>query len=113
VEEHRRPRVATPRETPRDANNLISQARTWQRHNVGDTPPFGGDYAKALARSTSWSLHAERNRSVFPNRRCAARGQFLPHATLTPIPSLWGHSAGSGGNRVDNDFIDQRVRFLH
>ena len=36
------------RDAPRDANNLISQARTWQRHNVGDTPGFGGDHERAL-----------------------------------------------------------------
>ena len=27
----------------RDANDYLAQARTWQRHNVGDTPGFGGD----------------------------------------------------------------------
>jgi homoserine O-acetyltransferase len=33
--------------------------------------------------------------------------------SLTPIPSLWGHSAGSGGNAADNDFINAEVgRFL-
>ena len=32
----------------RDPNNLIAQARTWQRHNVGDTAGFNGDLEKAL-----------------------------------------------------------------
>src|SRR5262245_2108147 len=36
--------------TARDAahpNNLIAQARTWQRHNVGDTPGFNSDHERA------------------------------------------------------------------
>ena len=28
----------TARDAVRDANNLITQARAWQRHDVGDTP---------------------------------------------------------------------------
>ena len=103
------------RDSVRDANNLISQARTWQRHNVGDTPPFGGDYTKALASITVPVLYMPGETDLyFPAGDARHESQFLPHVTLTPIPSLWGHSAGSGGNRVDNDFIDQRVReFLH
>jgi homoserine O-acetyltransferase/O-succinyltransferase len=36
--------------------------------------------------------------------------QFIRNVSLTPMPSLWGHSAGSGGNAVDNDFINVQVR---
>src|SRR6202021_784067 len=31
-----------------DANDYILQARTWQKHDVGTTPGFGGDVEKAL-----------------------------------------------------------------
>ena len=31
-----------------DANNLILQMRTWEKHDVGTTPGFGGDVEKAL-----------------------------------------------------------------
>ena len=34
-----------------DANDLILQARTWQRHDVGTTPGFNGDVQRALGRS--------------------------------------------------------------
>ena len=34
-----------------DANDYILQARTWQRHDVGATPGFGGDVEKALGPS--------------------------------------------------------------
>ena len=74
----------------RDANNLISQARTWQRHNAGDTPGFGGDHERALG-------------------SIKARVLYMPGETM-PIPSLWGHSAGSGGNAADNTFINDQVK---
>lgn len=32
-----------------DANNLILQMRTWEKHDVGTTPGFGGDVEKGLA----------------------------------------------------------------
>jgi homoserine O-acetyltransferase len=35
--------------------------------------------------------------------------QFLKRATFTPIPSLWGHSAGGGGNADDAAFINERI----
>jgi homoserine O-acetyltransferase/O-succinyltransferase len=31
-----------------DANDLLAQAVKWQKHNVGETPGFGGDLPKAL-----------------------------------------------------------------
>ena len=31
-----------------DANNIILQMRTWERHDVGSTPGFGGEVEKAL-----------------------------------------------------------------
>ena len=32
----------------KDANDLILQMRTWEKHDVGATPGFGGDVEKAL-----------------------------------------------------------------
>lgn len=32
-----------------DANDLICQMRTWEHHDVGKSPAFGGDVEKALA----------------------------------------------------------------
>jgi homoserine O-acetyltransferase len=86
---------APPDAHRRDANNLISQARTWQCHNIGDTAGFAGDHL------------------YFPLGDARYESQFIPAVSLVPIPSLWGHSAGSGGNAVDNDFIDAEIhRFL-
>ena len=39
--------------------------------------------------------------------------QFIRRVTFTPIPSLWGHPAGAGGNPADRAFLNENVsRFL-
>ena len=45
----------------------------------------------------------------FPIGDARYESEFIRGVTLVPIPSLWGHSAGSGGNKADNDFIDAQV----
>jgi homoserine O-acetyltransferase len=100
----------TARDAVRDANNLIAQARTWQRHNVGDTPDFGGDHERALRSITARVLSMPCETDLyFPIGDFRYEAQFIPGVTLTPIPSLWGHSAGSGGNPADNAFIDAQI----
>jgi homoserine O-acetyltransferase len=29
--------------------------------------------------------------------------------TLTPIPSLWGHTAGAGGSPADEKFLNETI----
>ena len=99
------------RDAVRDANNLISQARTWQRHNVGDTPGFNGDHERALASITARVLYMPGETDLyFPVGDAKYESPFIKHVSLTPIPSLWGHSAGSGGNAADNAFLNDRIR---
>jgi homoserine O-acetyltransferase len=102
------------RDAGRDPNNLILHARTWQRHNVGDTPGFGGDHEKALRSITAKVLYMPCETDLyFPIGDARYEQQFLSKSTFTPIPSLWGHSAGGGGNPADAAFINEQVaRFL-
>jgi homoserine O-acetyltransferase len=99
------------RDVVRDPNNLISQARTWQRHNVGDTPGFNGDQERALESVKIPVLYMPSETDLyFPVGDATYESRFIKTVSLTPIPSLWGHSAGSGGNPADNAFIDAQVR---
>jgi homoserine O-acetyltransferase len=101
----------TGRDAVRDANNLISQARTWQRHNVGDTAGFAGDHERALRSIQARVLYMPCETDLyFPVGDARYESPFIPGVRLVPIPSLWGHSAGSGGNPADNDFIDAQIR---
>ena len=97
-----------------DANNYILQARTWQRHNVGDTPGFGGDVEKALRSITVPVLYMPSETDLyFPVGDARYEAMFIPQVQLVPIPSLWGHPAGAGGNPVDRKFLNEQIgKFL-
>jgi homoserine O-acetyltransferase len=45
----------------------------------------------------------------FPVSDAKYEAQFISKVTLTPIPSLWGHPAGAGGNPQDREFLNQKI----
>jgi homoserine O-acetyltransferase len=97
-----------------DANDLILQARTWQRHDVGTTKGFDGDTAKALRSITVPVLYMPSETDLyFPLTDARYEAQFIGRVSLVPIPSLWGHPAGAGGNPADRAFLNEKIgRFL-
>ena len=93
-----------------DANNLILQMRTWQRHDVGTTPGFGGDTARALASIHMPVLYMPSTSDLyFPVGDARYEASFMPNVTLTPIPSLWGHTAGAASNPADATFLNEHI----
>jgi homoserine O-acetyltransferase len=109
IENRRRTFFAT-----NDANDLILQARTWQRHDVGTTRGFDGDTAKALRSITVPVLYMPSATDLyFPLGDAQYESQFIARVSLVPIPSLWGHPAGAGGNPADRAFLNEKIgRFL-
>ena len=97
-----------------DANDLILQMRTWEAHDVGTTPGFGGDTKRALASIKVPLLYMPSETDMyFPVGDARYEAQFIPHVTLTPIPSLWGHTAGAASNPADAKFLNENIgRFL-
>jgi len=97
-----------------DANNLIVQARTWERHDVGSTPGFGGDMEKALRSIKVPLLYMPSETDLyFPVGDARYEAAFIPGVRLTPIPSLWGHTAGAASNPADAKFLNETIgRFL-
>jgi len=94
-----------------DANNLLSQAKTWQTHNVGLSPGFNGDHKKALASIKAKAVVMPGQTDLyFPPEDNAAEVACMPNAVLKPIPSIWGHFAGFGINPPDIDFIDRAIK---
>ena len=104
----------TARDSSRDANNLIAQARAWQRHDIGATPGVGGDLEKALAAIRARVLYMPCETDLyFPIGDAKYESQYIKRVSFVPIPSLWGHAAGGGGHPDDARFInDQISRFL-
>lgn len=97
-----------------DANNLLLQARTWERHDVGATPGFNGNVEEALRSIKVAFLYMPSETDLyFPVTDARYEAAFMPHVSLVPIPSLWGHTAGAGGSPADEKFLNETIaRFL-
>ena len=93
-----------------DANDYILQARTWQRHDVGRTPGFDGDVEKALRSIKARVLYMPSETDLyFPITDARYEQALIPRVTFTPIPSLWGHTAGAASNPADLRFLNERI----
>jgi homoserine O-acetyltransferase len=97
-----------------DANNLILQMRTWEKHDVGTTPGFGGDVERALKSIKVPLLYMPSETDLyFPIGDARYEAAFIRGVSLVPIPSLWGHTAGAGSNPVDAKFLNETIgKFL-
>ena len=98
-----------------DANDLILQARAWEQHDVGKTPGFNGDVEKALRSIKVPFLYMPSETDLyFPVGDARYESAFIPHVSLVPIPSLWGHTAGAGGSPADEKFLNEKIsQFLN
>jgi homoserine O-acetyltransferase/O-succinyltransferase len=93
-----------------DANNLILQMRTWEKHDVGNTAPFHGDAAAALRSIKVPVLYMPSETDLyFPVTDARYEAAFIPHCSLVPIPSLWGHPAGAGASPADAKFLNEHI----
>jgi homoserine O-acetyltransferase len=93
-----------------DANNLILQMRTWQKHDVGTTPGFGGDEKKALGSIKVPFLYMpSMTDQYFPVSDARYEAQFMHTVSLLPIPSLWGHPAGAAADPADAKFLNENI----
>ena len=97
-----------------DANNLILQMRTWEKHDVGTTPGFGGDVEKALGSIKVPFLYMPSETDLyFPVTDAKYEAGFMKTVTLMPIPSLWGHPAGAAASAADAKFLNDNIgKFL-
>ncbi len=90
-----------------DANDIILQMRTWERHDVGTTPGFDGDVKRALRSIKVPVLYMPSETDLyFPVGDARYESAFIPNVTLKPIPSLWGHTAGAAPNPAGAKFLN-------
>jgi homoserine O-acetyltransferase len=93
-----------------DANDLILQARTWEHHDVGATPGFHGDVEEALHAIRARVLYMPVQTDLyFPVSDARDEARFIREVDVMPIPSLWGHVAGGGGDEGAKPFINEKV----
>ena len=93
-----------------DANDLILQCRTWEKHDIGTTPGFEGDVEKALKSIKVPFLYMPSQTDLyFPIGDATYESAFIPHVLFKPIPSLWGHTAGAASNPEDGKFLNETI----
>lgn len=99
-----------------DANDWLYQTWAYERHDLGTTPGFGGDTAKALAAIQAPTLMALGTHDlVNPEWEPRAAARLIPNAHVVTISpgSITGHAAASGIVREDVAFLDAQIaRFL-
>ncbi len=95
----------------KDANDLISQAETWKRHDVGDTKGFGGNLEKALGSIKARVLILpSTSDQYFPLTDAVFESKLIPGAKLLPIQSVFGHTAGGGIDSDATKAMDAAIR---
>jgi homoserine O-acetyltransferase/O-succinyltransferase len=94
------------------AANLYAQAMTWQEADISGNELYRGDLAKALDAITARVLLLPSATDLY--FRVADNEAELLHlrnGVLAPIPSIWGHRAGSPeGIPAELDFLTTHVR---
>ena len=93
-----------------DANNLLSQAETWKRHDVGKSPGFSGSIGEALRVIKAKVLLLPSNSDqYFPMSDSAFESRLIANSTIRPIETLFGHTGGGGTDANATAFIDQAI----
>jgi len=97
--------------TRRTAADLYAQATTWLHSDIGANELYDGDLVRALnAIKARVLLLPGRTDLYFPVADNAAELPHLSHGELRPIPTIWGHRAGSpGDNPEDLAFLRKAV----
>jgi homoserine O-acetyltransferase/O-succinyltransferase len=95
-----------------DANDWIYQTWAYERHDVGTTPGFDGDTAKALAAIKAKTLILTGTKDLLnPEFEPTEMGKNIPSVTMKTISpgTVTGHASASGLMPADVDFLNREV----
>jgi homoserine O-acetyltransferase len=97
----------------RDANNMLSQMRAWQKSDISANDVHGGNFEAALGTITARAYVMPGATDLyFTPEDAAYEVRNMPNAELRVIPSVWGHAVGGGRNPQDLAFIEANIREL-
>ena len=92
-----------------DPEDLLVLAREWQAGDVGAVGGKG-DWRKALegveARVLVMPCETDQ---YFDVKDGEEEVKYLKRGVFDPIPSVWGHIAGGGANKVDVEWMDGKI----
>lgn len=93
-----------------DAHDYLFQSWAYQDHDVGTTPGFDGDTARALASIDARSLVLAPPLDLFnPASSARATALAMRNARFVEIPSQQGHLAASSTSAEDAAFLNRVV----
>ncbi len=95
-----------------DANDYIYQTWAYERHDLGTTPGFGGDTAKALATIKAKTLILTGTKDLLnPEFEPIAAGKHIPNVKMVTISpgTVTGHAAAGGFMPADVEFLNRET----
>jgi homoserine O-acetyltransferase/O-succinyltransferase len=95
-----------------DANDWIYQSWAYDRHDVGTTPGFGGDTAKALAAIKAKTLILTGTKDLLnPDFEPKEMGKNIAGVTIKTISpgSVTGHASAGGFFPADVEFLNRET----
>jgi homoserine O-acetyltransferase/O-succinyltransferase len=95
-----------------DANDWIYQSFAYDRHDVGTTPGFGGDTAKALASIKAKTLILTGTKDLLnPEFEPMESAKNIPNVKMMTISpgSVTGHASAGGFFPADVEFLNHEV----
>lgn len=99
---------------PKDANNLLTMAWTWQNGDLSANEIYNGDFKAALGaiKAKAYVMPGQTD-LYFPPEDSQIEVANMPNAQYVPIPSIWGHFAGGPGTNPDDvKFVDDKLKEL-
>jgi len=96
-----------------DANDLLAMLWSWQTADISANDLYDGDFERALGAISARALVMPSLTDLyFPPEDSRYEVEHLLVGECRPIPSIWGHMAGSGLNPEDVRFIDASLKDL-
>jgi homoserine O-acetyltransferase/O-succinyltransferase len=95
-----------------DANDWIYQTWAYERHDVGTTPGFNGDTARALASIKAKTLILTGTKDLLnPEFEPSEMGKNIHNVKMETISpgTVTGHASAGGFNPEDVDFLNREV----
>ena len=95
-----------------DANDYIYQTWAYERHDVGTTPGFSGDTAKALASIKAKTLILAGTKDLLnPEFEPLEAGKNIKGVRMVTISpgTVTGHASAGGFNPADVEFLNREI----
>src|SRR6266852_1930425 len=95
-----------------DANNWIWQTWAYDRHDVGTTPGFNGDTAKALASIKAKTILANAPGDLYnPTGEPQEAGKNITNVKMMTISpgTVTGHASAGGAGAADVEFLNREA----